>query len=68
MESRKVRKYLPDFFQKLREDLRKELRGERKHDHNLPANQVQTTATTSISVAFAYQAVSKTSFSLSIHS
>jgi hypothetical protein len=68
VESRKVEKYLPDFLQKLREDLRKELRGEREHDHNQPANEVQTPATTSSSVAFAYQSLSQTSFSLSIHS
>jgi hypothetical protein len=37
VDSHKVRKYLPDFFEKLREDLGKELRGEREHksdDHN----------------------------------
>jgi hypothetical protein len=68
VESRKVQKYLPDFLQRLREDLGKELRGEREHDHNQPATQVQTPATTSSSVAFAYQAVSHTSISLSIHS
>ena len=68
VESRKVRKYLPDFLQKLREDLGKELRGEREHDHNQPANQVPPPATTSTSFAFAYQAVSHTSISLSIHS
>jgi hypothetical protein len=66
VESRKVRKYLPDFLQKLREDLGKELRGEREHDHNQPANQVQAPAITSTSLAFAYQAVSQTSVSLSI--
>ncbi len=68
VESRKVRKYLPDFLQKLREDLGKELRGKREHDHNQPATQVQAPATTSTSVAFAYQALSRTTFSLSIHS
>jgi hypothetical protein len=68
LESRKVQKYLPDFFEKLREDLRKELRGEREHNHDQPANQVQAPATTSASVAFAYQAVSHTSISLSIRS
>lgn len=68
VESHKVHKYLPDFLQRLREDWGKELRGEREHDHNQPATQVQTPATTSASVAFAYQAVSQTSFSLSIHS
>jgi hypothetical protein len=68
VESHKVQKYLPDFFEKLREDLRQELRGERKHDHTQPANQVQAPAATGSSVVFAYQAVSQTSFSLSIHS
>jgi hypothetical protein len=66
VESRKVQKYLPDFLQKLREDWGKELRGEREHDQS--ANQVQTPATTSTSIAFAYQAVSQTSISLSIRS
>jgi hypothetical protein len=68
VESRKVQKYLPDFLQKLREDLGKELRGEREHDHNQPATQVQAPTTTSASIAFAYQAMSHTSISLSIHS
>jgi hypothetical protein len=68
VESRKVQKYLPDFLQKLREDWGKELRGECKHDHNQPSTQVQTPAITSTSVAFAYQAVSQTSISLSIRS
>jgi hypothetical protein len=70
VDSRKVQKYLPDFLQKLREDLGKELRGEREHDHNhdQPATEAQTPATTSSSVAFAYQAVSHTSISLSIRS
>jgi hypothetical protein len=68
VESHKVQKYLPDFLQKLREDLGKELRGEREHDHNQPVTQVQTPTTTGSSVAFAYQAVSHTSISLSIHS
>jgi hypothetical protein len=69
--SHKVRKYLPDFFEKLREDLGKELQGRREHksgDQDQPANQVQTPATTSTSVVFAYQSVSQTTFSLSIHS
>ena len=71
VESHKVQKYLPDFFEKLREDLGKELRGGRTHkseDHNQPANQVPASATTSASVAFAYQSVSLTSISLSIRS
>ena len=66
VESHKVRKYLPEFFERLREDLEKELRGE--HNHNQPANQVQTPGITSTSVVFAYQAVSQTSISLSIRS
>src|SRR6185436_19739740 len=68
VESHKVHKYLPGFFEKLREDLGKELRGEREHDHNRPATEAQATVPTSSSVAFAYQAMSQTSFSLSIHS
>jgi hypothetical protein len=68
VESHKVHKYLPDFLEKLREDWGKELRGEREHDPNQPANEVRASAPTSSSVAFAYQAVSQTSFSLSIHS
>jgi hypothetical protein len=70
VESYKVRKYLPDFFEKLREDRGKELRGERahNHDHSQYANQVQVPATTSTSVAFAYQSLSQTSISLSIRS
>jgi len=67
-ESHKVHKYLPDFLEKLREDWGKELRGEREHDHNRPANVVRASAPTSSSVILAYQAVSQTSFSLSIHS
>jgi hypothetical protein len=66
VESYKVRKYLPDFFERLQEDLEKELRGE--HNHNQPANQVQTPGITSTSVVFAYQAVSQTSIALSIRS
>jgi hypothetical protein len=68
VESHKVHKYLPDFLDKLREDLGKELRGEREHDHNQPTTQGQTPTSTSSSVILAYQAVSQTSFSLSIHS
>lgn len=40
VEPHKVQKYLPDFFEKLREDLGEELRGKREHDHNQPATQV----------------------------
>jgi hypothetical protein len=68
VESHKVHKYLPDFLQRLREDWGKELRGEREYDHNQPATHAQTPTPTSSSVILAYQAVSQTSFSLSIHS
>jgi hypothetical protein len=71
LESHKVQKYLPNFFEKLREDLGKELQGKREHKndhHDQPVTQVQTPATTSTSMAFAYQSVSLTTFSLSIHS
>lgn len=69
VESRKVRKYLPDFFKKLREHLGKELRGKREHqdDHyEHPVNQVQLPTTANSSVVFAYQSVRQTSVSLSI--
>jgi hypothetical protein len=71
VESHKVRRYLPDFFEKLREDLGKELRGKREHKndhHDQPVNQVQTPATASTSVAFAYQSVSQSDDILSLHS
>jgi len=66
--SHKVEKYLAEYFEKLREDLGKELRGKREHDHRQPATQVQTPATTNTSVALAYQALSQMSLSLSIRS
>ena len=68
LESRKLQKYLPDFLKNLREDLEKELKGEQEPHSDQPANQVQTPGSTSASVVFAYQAVSQTSISLSIHS
>ena len=68
LESRKVQKYLPDFLQKLREDLEKELKGEQERHPDQPADQVQTPGAASTRAVFAYQAVSQTSFSLSIHS
>jgi len=70
VESSKVRKYLPDFLERLREDLGKELRGKREHkdeDHQHPSTQVPS-QTTNSSVLFAYRRVSQTSFSLSIQS
>ena len=63
VESRKVRRYLPDFFKRLQEDLRKDLRGERE-DKLTPTNEVQAPANRS--AFFAYQATSHTSVSLSI--
>jgi hypothetical protein len=67
VESHKVHKYLPDFFTKLREDLRDELRGHREQTPQTPtAGQSEYPATTVSSLLFAYQAVSLTSVSLSI--
>jgi hypothetical protein len=63
VESRKVRKYLPDFLKKLREDLRDELRGERTGKPT-PTNEVQVPVNSS--VFFVYRATSQTSVSLSI--
>lgn len=54
VEQQKVRKYLPDFFKQLQEDLSKELRGERTHrphhrhhhhDDDAPAQQPTQTQT-----------------------
>jgi hypothetical protein len=67
-ESRIIRKYLPDFLDKLREDLVNELRGERERRGNnraQPANQAPTE--TDIGTKFAYRAVNQTSVGLSIH-
>jgi hypothetical protein len=69
-ESHKIKNYLPAFLDKLREDLVKELRGEREqqnHDHAQPANQTLTPAETSPGAVFAYRATSQISVSLSIH-
>ncbi|MEK7763390.1 MAG: hypothetical protein AAB433_17580, partial [Nitrospirota bacterium] len=45
VESQKVRKYLPDFLKKLREDLGKELRGEREQTpQTSPAGQPEAPA------------------------
>lgn len=67
VESHKVHKYLPDFLEKLREDLRDELRGHREQTREAPtAGQSESPATTVSSLLFAYQAVSLTSVSLSI--
>lgn len=66
-----VRKYLPDFLEKLREDLTKELRADREQKstpRDESTNQLQTPVTTSTSVVFAYQSIHQTSVALSIHS
>jgi len=72
VESQKVRKYLPDFLRKLREDLANELQGEQKQaSPALPDEQSASAAdaapaSTVSSAIFAYRAVSLTSVSLSI--
>ena len=77
VESEKIRKYLPDFLKKLREDLSNEVRGERAHHrhhhghHDDASAQVQDPATppaasTNSNAVLAYQAVRQTSISLSI--
>lgn len=43
VESEKVRKYLPDFLKKLRENLGRELRGDRPHHGQEPGHQVAAT-------------------------
>ncbi|THI85119.1 MAG: hypothetical protein CAF41_012855 [Nitrospira sp. CG24A] len=68
LESRKVEQYLPDFLQKLREDLENELKGVPERHPDQPAEQVQTPGITSASVVFAYQEVSQTAITLSIRS
>ena len=74
VELDRVRKYLPDFFEKLREELVKELRVEREPspdspDHSLP--QVSDDVSYPIGnsgLLIAYRTVTETSFSLSIQS
>jgi hypothetical protein len=74
VELDKVRKHLPDFFDKLREDLAKELRGEQEpkaepQDHSLPqVSDEINSPTTSSSLLVAYRTVTETSLSLSIQS
>lgn len=74
VESDKIRKYLSDFFEKLREDLVKALQGERElkaddQDHSLPqvSDKVDSPAGSS-SLLVAYQTVNQTSIFLSIQS
>ncbi|MBH0188290.1 MAG: hypothetical protein HP493_05395, partial [Nitrospira sp.] len=71
VESQKVRKYLPDFLKKLREDLGNELRGERERTPQAsPAGQPEALAdspsTTVNGAVLAYRAVSLMAVSLSI--
>ena len=74
VELDKIRKHLPDFFEKLREDLAKELRGEQEpkadaQDHSLPqVSDEINSPTASSSLLVAYRTVTETSLSLSIQS
>lgn len=74
VEADKLRKHLPDFFEKLREDLAKELRGEQEpkadpQAHSLPqVSDEINSPTTSSSLLVAYRIVTETSLSLSIQS
>ncbi|CUS39091.1 hypothetical protein [Candidatus Nitrospira nitrificans] len=73
VELEKVRAYLPDFFEKLRDDLVKEFHGEREpkiddQDHSIAqvSDEVNSPAS-SRSLLVAYRTVTETSFSLSMH-
>jgi hypothetical protein len=74
VESEKVRKYLPDFLEKLRENLVKELRGERvakPDDRNRSGAQVSNeggSPVDSSSLLVAYRTFAETSSSLSLQS
>jgi hypothetical protein len=74
VELEKVRTHLPDFFDKLREDLAKELRGKQEskanlQDHSRPqVSDEINSPTTSSSLLVAYRTVTETSLSLSIQS
>ena len=74
VELDKIRKQLPDFFEKLREDLATERRGEQEpkadaQDHALPqASDEINSPTTSSSLLVAYRTVTETSLSLLIQS
>lgn len=74
VELEKVRKHLPDFFDKLREDLAKELRGKQEpkadeQNHSLPkVSDEINSPTTSSSLLVAYRTVTETSLSLLIQS
>ncbi len=71
VESEKIRKYLPDFLKKLREELSQEVRGEREQNpQTSSAGQPEASADVPVATAYgavlAYRAVSLTSVSLSI--
>ena len=67
VESEKIRKYLPDFLKKLREDLENELRETREQASEATADtQTSSPASPVSSVVYAYQSVRQTSVSLSI--
>jgi hypothetical protein len=69
VDTHKVEKYFPSFLERLREDLLKELRNgkeEAEHPDEAPANQTPQPSA-NYSVLLTYQAVSRTSISLSIH-
>ena len=74
IELDKIRKHLPDFFDKLREDLAKERRDEQEpkanpQDHSRPqVSDEINSPTTSSSLLVAYRTVTETSLSLSIQS
>lgn len=74
VELDKVRKHLPDFFEKLREDLAKERRGEQEpkadpQNHSLlQVSDEMNSSTASSSLLVAYRTVTETSLSLSIQS
>jgi|CXWL01.1.fsa_nt_gi hypothetical protein len=71
VESEKIRKYLPDFLKRLREELSLEVRGEREQNPQAssagqPEASADAPATTAYGAVLAYRAVSLTSVSLSI--
>lgn len=74
VESEKIRQHLPDFLEKLREDLLKEfqdLRDQKSDDRDLSVAQASdevSASTSSAGLLIAYRAVTETSISVSIQS
>jgi hypothetical protein len=64
VEAKNLRKYLPRFFEKMREDLQKEFRGENKTERKQTPD---VSAPTDQAVFMAYQSTRKSSITLSIH-